>query len=78
MEDFIIRLKSIIRDDLNKEYDKYCEECIEDLKHKLEYKRNDCIKSVLDNIDILTSQEPYTKDTYNIMIKIVNEIKLKE
>ena len=71
-------IKDTIQDKINCKYTEYKNKCLEDLDYKLEAKRNDVVKSVLDGIDVsIMSQQPYSLEPI-INIKIQNKIYIKE
>ena len=71
-------IKDTIQDKINCEYTEYKNKCLEDLDYKLEAKRNDVVKSVLDGIDVsIMSQQPYSLEPI-INIKIQNKIYINE
>lgn len=78
VNNIIKSIKDTIQDTINSEYTEYKNKCLEDLDYKLEAKRNDVVKSVLDGIDVsVISQQPYSLEPI-INIKIQNKIYIKE
>lgn len=78
VNNIIKSIKDTIQDTINSEYTEYKNKCLEDLDYKLEAKRNDVVKSVLDGIDVsVISQQPYSLEPV-INIKIQHKIYIKE
>lgn len=70
-------LKKEIQEQIDEEYTDYKIKCLKDLDYQLECKRNECVKRVLDGIDIvINSNEPYSFDP-TILIKIEKKVVIK-
>ena len=70
-------LKKEIQEQIDEEYTEYKIKCLKDLDDQLECKINECVKRVLDGIDIvINSNEPYSFDP-TILIKIEKKVLIK-
>lgn len=74
----IDNIKKTIENNVNEEYTKYKQKCLEDLDYTLEMKRNSVVKNVLDGIDVvISSNEPFSFEP-TILIKVEKKIVIKE
>ena len=70
-------IKKEIHEQIDKEYTEYKIKCLKDLDYQLECKRNECVKWILDGIDIvINSNEPYSFDP-TILIKIEKKVVIR-
>lgn len=51
--DFVSAMNSAIKQVIEDEYEKYKEQCLEDLKKRFEREKNNIVRNVLSSIDIL-------------------------
>lgn len=73
--DFISCIKNSIRYNIDKEYTEYKQSCLADLDEKLEAKRNDVVRQILDGIDVVMTSADYSCEPV-IQIKINRTIKM--
>lgn len=74
----IKNIKDTIKQRVDSEYTEYKNECLKELDYKLELKRNEVVKSILDGIDVsIMSQQPYSLEPL-INIRIENKLYIKE
>lgn len=55
--DFVSAMNSAIKQVIENEYEKYKEQCLEDLKKRFEREKNNIVRNVLDSIDILAQSD---------------------
>lgn len=70
-------IKQNIKQEIDKEYTEYKNKCLQELDYKIEANRNECVKKVLDGIDVLLSADNPMSLEPNIMIKIEKRVVLK-
>lgn len=70
-------IKQEIRKGIDKEFTEYKNKCLEELEYKIESNRNECVKRVLDGIDVLLSADNPMSLEPNIMIRIEKKVVLK-
>lgn len=71
-------IKETLAKNVNEEYTKYKQKCLEDLDYTLEMKRNSVVKNVLDGIDVVMgSNEPFSFEP-TILIKVEKKVVIKE
>lgn len=76
VNDIMSCIKAKIEEQVNNDYTEYKNKCLQDLSDTLEYKRNECVKSVLDGIDVLISADnPHSLEP-TIMIKVQKVIRV--
>ena len=70
-------IKKEIAKQVDKEYTEYKLKCLKDLDIELECKRNECVKSILNGIDVLISNDnPMTLEP-DIHIRIEKKVYIK-
>ena len=78
IDTLINNIKAHLEKTINEEYTEYKNKCLEDLNNKLEYKRNDIVRDILNGIDIsINSNEPYSFEP-TILIKVEKKVFIKE
>lgn len=55
--DFVSAMNSAIKQVIENEYEKYKEQCLEDLKKRFEREKNNIVRNVLNSIDILAQSD---------------------
>lgn len=55
--DFVSAMNSAIKQVIENEYEKYKEQCLEDLKKRFEREKNNIVRNVLSSIDIITQSD---------------------
>lgn len=55
--DFISAMNSAIKQEIENEYEKYKEQCLEDLKKRFEREKNNVVRNVLSSIDIIAQSD---------------------
>lgn len=77
MENIIRSIKNQIEQSINEEYTTYKNKCLDELNTKLECRRNEAVKDILNGIDIsIRSNEPFELEP-TILIKIEKKIIIK-
>lgn len=71
-------IKKEIQKQVDEEYTEYKIQCLKDLDYKLESKRNDCVKRILDGIDILLSADNPMSLEPTILIKVEKKVILND
>lgn len=71
-------IKQEVQKQVDKEYTEYKLECLKDLDYKLEMKRNECVKKILDGIDILLSADNPMSLEPTILIKVEKKVILND
>lgn len=70
-------IKAEIRKQIDSEYTEYKNKCLQDLDMQLEAKRNDCVKGILNGIDVLLSNDNPMSLEPTILIKVEKKVILK-
>lgn len=55
--DFVSAMNSAIKQVIENEYEKYKEQCLEDLKKRFEREKNNIVRNVLSSIDIIAQSD---------------------
>ena len=76
VNDLLNNIKLVVEKQINADYTAYKEKCLQDLDVTLERKRNECVKSVLDGIDIMISADNPQSLEPTIMVKVQKVIKV--
>lgn len=77
MKDLIDALKSEVRKKIDDEYTEYKIQCLKDLDYKLELKRNDVIREILNGVDFSVAENtPYSLEP-TILIKVEKKVIIK-
>lgn len=71
-------IKAEIQKQADAEYTEYKMQCLKDLDYKLEAKRNECVKKVLDGVDVLLSADNPMSLEPTIVIKVVKKVILND
>ena len=71
-------IKAEIQKQVEEDYTEYKIQCLKDLDYKLEAKRNECVRKVLDGIDVLISADNPMSLEPTILIKVEKKVILND